>query len=85
MLEVSGITTGADSPAGELGLAEMDGEGDEADFDGAPELTRISAITTATTATPHPMIDQKSARPRCIGPPRRPCLSRDKRNIHPVR
>jgi hypothetical protein len=69
VLEVFGITTGADSPAGELALAEMDGAGKEAAFGGVPELTRINAITTAIAAATLPIIVQKSARPRCIGPP----------------
>jgi hypothetical protein len=69
VLEVFGITTEADSPAGELALAEMDGAGAEAAFGGAPELTRINAITAATTATTLPVMVQKNARPRCIGPP----------------
>lgn len=67
MLEVFGITTGADSPAGELALAEMDGAGEEAAFGGVPELTRINVITTATAATTLPIIVQKSVRPRRTG------------------
>jgi hypothetical protein len=70
VLEVFGITTGADSTAGELALAEMDGAAEEAAFGGAPELTRINAVIAATAATALPIIVQKSARPRCIGPPR---------------
>jgi hypothetical protein len=69
VLEVFGITTGADSPAGELALAEMDGAGEEAAFGGVPELTRINAITTVTAATMLPVIVPKSVRPRCIDPP----------------
>src|ERR1700689_397562 len=53
----------------------MGGTGEEAAFGGVPELTRINAITTATAATTLPIIVQKSVRPRCIGPPRRSCLS----------
>ena len=85
MLEAFGITTGAGLAAGELALAEMDGAGEEAAFGGAPELTRINVITTATAVTALPIIVQKSARPRCIGPPRRSCLSLGKRNILSVR
>ncbi|HEX6854265.1 MAG TPA: hypothetical protein VF204_03105, partial [Streptosporangiaceae bacterium] len=85
MLEAFGITTGAGLAAGELALAEMEGAGEEAAFGGAPELTRINVITTATAVTALPIIVQKSARPRCIGPPRRSCLSLGKRNILSIR
>src|SRR5580698_684461 len=81
VLEAVGITTGADSLAGELALAEMDGAAEDAAFGGASELTRMNAITTASTATALPVIVQKSARPRCIGPPRRSRLTLGKRNI----
>src|SRR5215831_6722920 len=53
----------------------MRGTGEEAAFGGAPELTMITAITTATAATTLPVITQTSARPRRIGPPRPSCLS----------
>ena len=56
VLEVFGTTTGADLPAGELALAEMEGTGDEAAFGGVPELTWITVITTATAATMLPVI-----------------------------
>jgi hypothetical protein len=75
VLEVSGITTGADSLAGGLALVEMGGTGEEAAFGGVPELTWIKAATTATAATTLPIIVQKSVRPRRIGPPRPSCLS----------
>ena len=75
MLEVFGITTGAGSLVGELALAEMDGAGEGAAFGGVPELTRINAITIATTATMLPIIVPKSVRPRCIGPPAPSCLN----------
>jgi hypothetical protein len=75
VLDVFGITTGAGSPAGEPALAEMDGAGEEAAFGGVPELTRVNAITIATAATMLPIIVQKSARPRCIGPPAPSCLN----------
>jgi hypothetical protein len=48
----------------------MAGTSEEAAFCGVPELTWITAITTATAATMLPVIVQKSVRPRCIGPPR---------------
>jgi hypothetical protein len=75
VLEVFGITTGADSPAGELALAEMDGAGEEAAFGGVPELTRINAIITVAAATMLTIIVPKSVRPRCIGPPTPSCLN----------
>ena len=75
VLEVVGITTGADSPPGELAPAEMDGAGEEAAFGGAPELTRINAIITVAAATMLPIIIQESVRLRCMGPPRPSCLS----------
>src|SRR5262249_5326455 len=53
----------------------MAARGEEAAFGGAPELTRITAITTATAATTLPIIAQTSVRPRRIGPPRPSCLS----------
>src|SRR5215471_1496713 len=53
----------------------MGGTGEEAAFGGAPELTRITAITTATAATTLPIITQTRVRPRRIGPPRPSCLS----------
>src|SRR5262249_36604462 len=75
VLEVLGITTGADSAAWELGLAEMAATGEEAAFGGAPEVTRITAIATATAATTLPIITQTSVRPCRKGPPRPSRLS----------
>jgi len=74
VLEVSGITTGADGLAWGLALAEAEGTGEEAVFGGVPELTRTSAIAIANAATMLPVIVQKSVRPRRIGPPRPSCL-----------
>jgi hypothetical protein len=61
VLEVFGITTGADSTDEELALGEMDRASEETDFGGAPELTRINVITTAAAAKTLPIIVQKSA------------------------
>jgi len=86
VLEVFGITTGADSAAGELALAETDDAGEEIGSGGAPESTRINAVTTAATATTLPAVVQKTVRRRRrIGPPRQSRLSLGKRNIFSIR
>jgi hypothetical protein len=76
VLEVLGITTGADLLVGVLAPADAGGTGEEAAFDDEPDVTFSTTNTTATAATTIPIIVQKSVRPRGMGPPRPSCLRR---------
>ena len=87
MLEVSGVTTGADSLAGGLAPAETGGTGGQAAFGGVPELIWVKAIPTPAAAynasdnhpeecPPSPPMSHKailptSTQPRLLRPSRR--------------